>query len=677
VAEIDVAQLLDGLTDVQHQAVVSEAAPLCILAGAGTGKTRVLTRRIAHRAATGSADPRRVLALTFTRKAAGELTERLAGLGLREQVLAGTFHAMAWAQLRRRWEDERRTMPTLLDRKIGVVARVMPRGSQGSNTGRDRGLKPLDIVSEIEWAKARRIRPDGYAQAALDHDRRPPAPLETVAEVFRRYEALKDERGLIDFDDLLDRCLTLLVDDQEFAATQRWRFRHLFVDEFQDVNPLQHALLRAWLGDRLDLCVVGDPNQAIYAWNGADAGYLLGFARRFPSAETVALTKNFRSSPQIIDAANRVLAGGVARRQRLQATRPDGPPPTITAFSDDEAEARGVAEAVVRAHDPGSSWSAQAILVRTNAQTALLAEALRRRGVPYRVRGGGALTQQPAVKDALRAMRGERRPLATVLADLEEEAADDGDDSPTAAERRADLLALVRLGHDYATADTDPTVAGFLAWVAAAGAEESAAASIDVVEITTFHAAKGLEWSVVHLAGMEQGLSPISFAKTDATRDEERRLVHVAITRAQRQLHCSWAERRTFGTRTSRRSPSPYLDAISPVDGDDDDDAPTPARPARARRRSPRAPSPARPDLTPADRALMDQLKRWRAATAKTTGVPAFVVFHDRTLEAVAAARPTSPAALLAVPGIGPAKAERYGEEVLALVADAPAHPLD
>lgn len=664
-AEIDVSRLLDGLTEAQRAAVTSEAAPLCILAGAGSGKTRVLTRRIAHRCATGSADPRRVLALTFTRKAAGELTQRLGSLGMREQVVAGTFHSLAWSQLRRHWEDKRQEPLQLLDRKVGLVARALPRSARGGH------VQPLDYVSEIEWAKARRIRPDGYAQAAVDADRRPPVPVEAVAEVFQRYEALKDERRMIDFDDLLDRTLGLLQHDQEFAATQRWRFRHLFVDEFQDVNPLQHALMRGWLGDRTDLCVVGDPNQAIYAWNGADARYLTGFTRRFPTAETVALVENFRSSPQIIAAANAVLARGVARRQALTPTKADGPLPTVRAYADDDAEATGIARAVQAAHRPGDGWSAQAVLVRTNAQTSLIATALKRLGIPSRVRGGGALTSQPAVKDALRAMRHDRRELSVVMADLEEEAADDGDDSPTAAERRADLLALVRLGHDYAAADSSPTVPGFLAWLQATGAEESAGRAADAVDITTFHAAKGLEWSVVHLAGLEAGLAPISFAKTDDALDEERRLMHVAITRAQRQLHCSWAEKRTFGTRSSRRTPSPYLDAIERAGRGDAAPEPAQARPARTRSRRARSATPARPDLTPADRALIDELKAWRRATAKAVGMPAYVVFHDRTLEAVASARPSDRAGLLAVPGVGPAKAERYGDELLALVAGA------
>lgn len=674
-AESDVSSLLEGLTPAQRQAVTSEAAPLGILAAAGSGKTRVLTRRIAYRSAQGSADPRRVLALTFTRKAASELSTRLRALGMREQVAAGTFHAMAYAQLRRRWEDERVEPPRLLDRKVGLVANVMGKVvPRRTTTGERVELRPLDLVGEIEWAKARCLAPEQYRDAAVAAGRTTSVGPEAVAAVFRAYEERKAKERLVDFDDLLLLAARLLEDQPEFAATQRWRFRHLFVDEFQDVNPLQHRLLRGWLGDRSDLCVVGDPNQAIYAWNGADFTFLTHFKRHHPGAEVIDLVDNFRSSPQIIAAANAVLGETTARRQVLRATRPDGPRPTVRAYEDDEAEARGIARAVQDAHRPGEGWGAQAVLVRTNAQTALIAGALKAVGVPVRVRGGGALTAQPVVKDALQALRRDTRAIEVVLADLEEQSQEQADGSPAGTEREADLLALVRLGHDYVTADSSPTVAGFLAWLRASGAEEPAGRG-DAVEITTFHAAKGLEWPVVHLAGLERGYAPISYAKDDpAALDEEVRLVHVAVTRAERALHCSWAERRTFGTRSSKRSPSPYLDAIEragrPVGADA---APTGGGSPRERRsRTPRGATPARPDLTPADRALIDQLKAWRRETARSVGKPAFVVFHDRTLEALASARPSDRAALLAVPGVGPAKAEQYGEQVLALVASAP-----
>jgi len=267
--------LLDGLTDAQRAAVTCDGAPLCILAGAGSGKTRVLTTRIAWRVATGSADARHVLALTFTRKAAGELRRRLGGLGVRDGVAAGTFHAIAYAQLRRRWADQGVQAPTLLERKAGLLARLAGPRSTG-----DAAVQPADLAAEIEWAKARLIAPAQYEAAALGAGRTPPIPTPSMATLYERYEQEKRSRGLVDFDDLLVRCVEAMHADAEMAAAVRWQHRHLFVDEFQDVNPAQAALLAAWRGSSSDLCVVGDPNQAIYAWNGAEPSFLVDFARR-------------------------------------------------------------------------------------------------------------------------------------------------------------------------------------------------------------------------------------------------------------------------------------------------------------------------------------------------------------------------------------------------------------
>lgn len=269
------AQILAGLNDEQLAGVTSNARLLVIRAGAGSGKTRVLTRRIAYGAATDQLDPRRVLALTFTRKAAGELNTRLRQLGLRESAAAGTFHAIALSQLRQKWAERGETPPTLLDRKVGFVARLVPRVNDRTT--------PLDLVAEIEWAKARRILPEKYAEAAGNHDRKPPMEPERVARIYEEYEAAKAKRNLMDFDDILILCGRMLQRDRSAAEAFRWSFRHLFVDEFQDVNPLQFALLKVFAGPEPDLCVVGDSRQAIYAWNGADSDYLDNFATHFPA----------------------------------------------------------------------------------------------------------------------------------------------------------------------------------------------------------------------------------------------------------------------------------------------------------------------------------------------------------------------------------------------------------
>jgi DNA helicase-2/ATP-dependent DNA helicase PcrA len=683
---VDPDALLDGLNEAQRAAVTSGARPLCILAGAGSGKTRVLTRRIAWRAATDDLDARHVLALTFTRKAAGELRSRLRALGLRDEMAAGTFHGVAYAQLRTRWAERGIEPPTLLERKVGFVARLMPSGRAQ--------VPALDVVSEIEWAKARTVPPEGYAEAAERAGRRPPMGGDAVATVYARYEEVRRQQRMVDFDDLLRLCARDLHHDAAFAEVQRWRFQHVFVDEFQDVNPLQQALLDAWLGDRLDLCVVGDPNQAIYAWNGADAQLLRLFPKRHPSAEVIRLTTNYRSSPQVLAVANAVLVGGgrgVDRDGALTATRPEGPVPVVTRFEDDRAEARGIARAVRDERTPGSPWSAQAVLVRTNAQVALLEEALHEVGIPFRVRGGAALLDQPEIKVVLRDLSRRNDAFADALADLEAGTAEpDDDDGDRAEERRANLAALVRLGHDYAAIESGPTVVGFLTWLRATTRADQPDRQGDAVEIATLHAAKGLEWPVVHLAGLEQGLVPIGHARTAEALAEELRLFYVGLTRAERSLRLSWAAQRSYGARVMNREASSYLDTVVAAvqalrDGVDPAEvsrgvAPSrPTPPDAPRRRGGRSrtrPDLPRPQGAPApdelegdERALFDALKAWRTGKARAAAMPPYVICNDRTLLEIVDRRPRTPTALRAVHGLGEVKITRFGDELLELVA--------
>ena len=668
--------LLEGLNPAQSEAVTTEANPLCILAGAGSGKTRVLTRRMAHRILTGSAEARHVVALTFTRKAAGELGSRLTTLGVRDQVVAGTFHAIAYAQLRRRWADRGDTPPALLDRKVRIIAPLLG-GARGQNGHRSVTVQPADVAGEIEWAKARLVSPAAYEASADLAGRTPPLPPAQIARLYGRYEEEKKRRGLVDFDDLLALCAQAIEDDADFAAAQRWRFRHLFVDEFQDVNPAQFRLLQAWLGANRDLCVVGDPNQAIYSWNGADPTLLTRFERRFRGAATVSLQDNYRSTPQILAVANAVLADGAPRAAELRATVTDGPVPTVSAYDSDEAEARGVAGRLRRAHRPGTSWGRLAVLTRTNAQLTIFAEALRAAKIPYRIRGGGALMEQPEVKAALGVLRRSRARTGfeAHIVELDALAAEDG-----VEERKLNLDELARAARQYAAADSAPTLDGFIAWLHANTGPGDAAESTDAVELTTFHRAKGLEWAVVFVAGLEKGLAPIGRATTAEAEAEERRLVYVALTRAREELHCSWAERRTFGARTVNRNPSPYLEPIEVTcralqSGQTRPDVRALLAAERSRLRSlePKSPkrrggSGSKVPVAGADADLFDALKAWRATAAKAASVPAYVVFHDSTLAAVAAAKPRSHTALLDVPGLGPVKAARYGDALLEVV---------
>ena len=421
----------------------------------------MLTRRIAWQSREGVIDPGHVLAVTFTRKAAGELRARLGRLGVRGSVTAGTFHAIALAQLRRRAEEEGRTMPGLLERKVRILVPLLPA------RGREGALLAAELASEIEWAKARMVKPDGYERAVAAAGRATPRPPAEVATVYRDYEREKRKRGLVDFDDLISGCADVLERDTEFAAAQRWRFRHLFVDEFQDASAAQFRLLRAWLGTRSDLCVVGDPDQAIYGFAGADASYLAGFRRWFPPEDfpdvgLVRLGCNYRSSPQVVSAAGAVLAPP-GRRPPVHAAQPDGPLPEFHQYDTAEDEARGVARA--RCATPrartcrGPVWRCSTGSTRSRHCSKRRSP---RAGVPFRVRGGGRFLDRPEVKVALDQLRksardAPSRPFVEHLTDFATDAED------LAEERRDHADALVRLGHEYLEADGGRgSVDGFL-----------------------------------------------------------------------------------------------------------------------------------------------------------------------------------------------------------------------
>ena len=657
--------LLRGLDATQREAVTADATPLAILAGAGSGKTRVLTRRVAWQAARARVDPDHVLAVTFTRKAAAELVARLSRLGVRRQVTAGTFHAIALAQLRRRCADRDRPMPGVLARKARILAPWMPgRGAAATVAG-------AEVAGEIEWAKARLVPPDGYEAAVTAARRDPPRLAAEVASLYERYERERRRRGVVDFDDLIWWCADALETDAEFQATQRWRFRHLFVDEFQDVSPAQLRLVRAWLGDRTDLCVVGDGDQAIYHFAGADPSYLTNFSRHFPGASVVRLGRNYRSSPQVVAAAGALLADGDGPRPAVSTPRPDGPPASIAAYPDDEAEAIGVAALLRREHGPDRPWSAMAVLYRTNAQSARFEEAFARDGIPIRVRGTSRFLERAEVRAALDALAeaattAPGRPFSSHLNDLAASATE------ASEEQREHVDALVRLAREYLAADGGPgTAAGFRAYldVALRGSDDDGAGG-DVVELLTFHRAKGLEFDTVFVTGLERGLVPIAHAGTPAERAEERRLLYVALSRAQRALHLSWARQRTRGLRTLQRKPSPWLQVIEDAVGPQPERAtPSPAHVGRARAAVRAASEPRDDDGPPPDPELLAALVEWRRNLARASSVPAFVIFHDRTLAAVAGARPRDRDALLALPGVGPVKVERHGEALLELVA--------
>jgi DNA helicase-2/ATP-dependent DNA helicase PcrA len=676
---------LDGLNPAQRAAAAATTGPVCILAGAGTGKTRTVTHRIANQLATGVARPAQVLAVTFTDKAATELRERLHALGV-PPVRAATFHAAAWAQLRHFWPRvtalglagaDGDGLPEVLSSKLRLLVPA----------GRRLRVEARDLASEIEWAKARMIAPQGYAEAAAD--RPTPVAAERMAQVYADYEAAKRAAGAIDYEDMLLLTAELLTRDEVAAAEVRDRYRYLTVDEYQDVNPTQQALLEAWLGDGDELCVVGDDDQTIYSFTGASSAHLTGFEDRWPHGRVVALTRNYRSTAQVLDLANRVLWTKPApTRKRLTAAlpaSPDDPDPVFREFPDADAEVAAVAARCAALVAGGLPPREIAVLYRVNAQSEPFEAALREVGVPSAVRGDGGFFSRPEVRQALRLLaadreRGDRLDPGDLLAAVGEQPVPpdrrvervlregldyDGRREPAGAvarERWRNLGALVAAAARQVAADPHVSygrVVDDLLTRASSGA--TAPDEGGAVTLTTLHGAKGMEFTAVFLVSLERGLLPISHAKQDAEVEEERRLLYVGVTRARRHLWLSWARERPARTgRLQKRTPSPFLYGLG-------DGAPT----AKGGAKPPRAggTAAALDDLEGDAAARAERLRAWRAERCKADGVPAYVVFDNKTLAALALAEPATPGDLLEIPGIGPAKVDRYGDDVLAVLA--------
>jgi len=558
------SELLHGLTVGQRQAVMSEDAPLCVLAAAGSGKTTVLARRVARRIHDGSARAEHTLAVTFTRKASRELRERLGRLGVSGRVSAGTFHAVALGQLRRHWADRGIRPPVVMDDPLRLVrAALGPRARAGT--------APAAVLGEIHWAQVSMLGPDKYVDGARGsgRDLSMGFSLAAVAEVYAAYLGEKERRGLLDLDDLVTRCASLLEEDAA-AAAQRWRIRHVFVDEFQDVNPAQWRLLRAWLGDGRDLFVVGDPRQAIYAWNGADPSLLDRLPELLPGTSVLRLDENHRSTPQVVGAASAALGAGPG-----PASRPDGPCPVVQGFDDDEHEATALARWLRAMHRPGRPWSHLAVLARTNSRLDPVARALACAGIPHRLSGGAkeAAEARAALAELRRIPKA--RHLRSALAELvmtrqsqqpDEPRPGADDDAPRPAVGLP--TALARLADEHALEDPDATVGDFLDWVLAGGDGALELEAADGVELSTFHRAKGLQWPAVAVVGLEDGMVPIAYAMTPDALAEERRLLYVALSRAEDELWCSWARTRRAGDRTWRCDPSPLLAAVADANPD-------------------------------------------------------------------------------------------------------------
>ena len=719
----DVDAILADLNPEQREAASAVSGPVVILAGAGTGKTRVISHRVAYAVATGAVDQRQVIVVSFTNKAAGEMGQRLRGLGL-DRATASTVHAAAKRQLEHFWPQTRGApLPSLIESKLSLVAplaRSLPGGYRFTHA--------KDLASEIEWAKNRRLPPERYAAQTAAVGREPPIPLNLMVDLYRNYEGSKRRRGLLDFEDLLEEAVRLYEGDEHAAALVRRRYAWFSVDEYQDTNPLQQALLDCWLGDREDIAVVGDPNQTIYSFTGASASYLLEFRRRYPNALQFNLAQNYRSSAQILDLANRLVRTSAG--PQLRASQPDGPPPDISTHPTDADELDAVVGHIGSLRDSGVPLSEIAVLTRSNYQLEPFAAQLRAAGLPFRFRGI-PFYRSIDVRAAISALRGigsdadvEPAALAAWRKLGFDPAASPED--PDAVQRHQGFLTLLAITRRFLEQQADATAHDLVTEferLAAIEADENASG----VTLSTIHGAKGAEWEAVFVPILEDGSLPIHYAfGSDDAIAEERRLLYVAITRAKRHLGLSRAAtRESLNGKVEKRRPSRFLADLR-------DSAPQTARPmspgSRVRharhgggwvrsltarhaavrfdsgrqanvgrssltvigtadaqmsgsdepggrsRRTPRRPAASGRQTEPSDpeRRLLDRLMEWRRERARRDGVPAYVVAHDVHLRAIAAQRPRTLEALLAVDGIGPTKAERYGDEILALVGEPP-----
>ncbi|RLV50896.1 ATP-dependent DNA helicase UvrD2 [Nocardioides mangrovicus] len=682
--------LLAALDPEQRAVAQALRGPVRVLAGAGTGKTRAITHRIAYGVATGVYDPQHVLAVTFTTRAAGEMRGRLRSLGA-GGVQARTFHSAALRQVRYFWPRVYGgEPPELMDTKIPIVAAAARRHQVETDQARRR-----DVASEIEWAKVSNVRPEDYARVAptrgrevagLDHA--------TVARLFEGYEQLKRDQGRMDMEDVLLCGAAILADDERVAAEIRRQYRFFVVDEFQDVSPIQSALLDLWVGGRDEICVVGDPAQTIYSFAGARASYLTDFPRRFESCTSVELVRNYRSTPQVLDVANRLLAGTATASVRLQSQRDAGPDVAWAEHPDEVAEADAVAREITRLRRAGVPLRETAVLFRINAQSEAFEEALTSAGIPYVVRGALRFFERQEVRQATALMRGAVRTDDVAGDSLPEQVravlSTTGwtDQAPTARGQARDrwesLQALVTRAEELAQENPAADLAGYVAELERRAHEQHAPVA-EGVTLATLHTAKGLEWDAVFLCGLQEGSVPITYASTPAEVEEERRLLYVGVTRAREHLTLTWSLARNPGGQ-ARRKPSRFLTDLLPA-GVSAASVPGQRGAQRGEKKRGRRPATCRIcnlALTtarqrnrgycedcpvPYDEELFASLRAWRKERAEADEVPAFVVFSDATLEALAEVRPDSREKLLRINGVGPAKVERYADDVLEILS--------
>jgi ATP-dependent DNA helicase UvrD/PcrA len=625
---VDRRAIVTTLNKEQRHAVETVSGPVCILAGAGSGKTTTITHRIANQVAAGAFSPEEILPVTFTDKAAAEMRARLEHLGVRG-VRARTFHAAALAQLHHL--SAGRVGAVLPSKALAVrqLANRLPRPYRFRPAG--------DLANEIEWAKNRRIPPERYLEALGDHE--PPIPADLMHGLYRDYEQGKEERGLIDFEDLLERAVEIFDDDGQARDRFRERYRAFTVDEFQDVNLLQHSLLERWLGDRDELCAVGDDYQSIYGFTGASPEYLLALPVRWPNATVVRLETNYRSTPEVLALTNKLVPKLGGARKVLRPQRPSGPKPTVTRCADEASETAHIVDRIKALRRSGVTFEETAILYRANYRSEEFEERLAQEHIPFQVRDGAFLSRQAARRMT---SRFENSSGTGVARAVREAAEGEGwsEDTPDGLgeqelTRQKDLTRLVRLAEEFD--DENQSLGVFVSELRQRFGTEAEGRGVNLL---TYHRAKGLEFEAVFLPRLNEGEMPFKRARSDEAVAEERRLLYVGMTRAKVVLELT-------SVTGGKLQPSRFLGELGVLGSSERSSNRTSEKPA----------SP-----------MSIALRAWRGKRAKSAGVPAYVILHDRTLEEIARRKPRTKGELAGVSGIGPLRLDGYGDEILAVV---------
>ena len=652
---------LDVLDPEQRAVAQQTTGAICVRAGAGTGKTRAITYRIAQAVRTGAVRPQQILAVTFTKRAAGEMRSRLRNLGV-EGVQTRTFHSAALSQLQYFWPQAiGGRVPEIKESKAALVSSAAAQLGIPNDS-----VTVRDLAAEIEWAKVSLITPEQYPARARETGRvgmsgRSP---EDIARVMRLYEEIKTERAVIDFEDVILIMIGILIDRPDIARHIRDQYTYFVVDEYQDVSPMQHRLLQLWLGGRKNICVVGDAAQTIFTFTGAKSSYLEGFSREFRGCAEVTLNRNYRSTPEIIDLANTVVNSGVGvEAVHLRAMNESGSPVHFSAFMHGSQEAEEIVRNIERLRADGIRLDRIAVLYRINSQSQEFERALQTAGIPYVVQGQESFFKRKEIGEAMIALRAEARDILAgngVSDDLPAVVdrvlrlmgwRPEGPQVRGASRERWESLDALRILAEDLWEVRHAGICEFVAELEERRADHNAPSTHAVI-LSSLHAAKGLEWDIVFLAGLAEGLMPITYANSQADIEEEKRLLYVGITRARRELYLSYAE--AYGNRRGGKV-SRFLEGLWPK---------TQSRSTQARHRAVKEMKDferENPELL----AVFDRLRVWRSQKAEELGKPTYTIFHDSTLRAIACAEPHNLEELGSIRGVGKLKLAAYGPGIL------------